>query len=47
MSTKNILKKEYSRLKKVVEKILTTNNKERQPQLLLQPHQNKKYYKDK
>lgn len=46
MSAKKILKEEYSRLKKVFEKILNTKNREQRPQLVLQPYRSKKYLKD-
>lgn len=43
-SVKNILKEEYSRLKKAMEKIITPKKQRAQPQLVLQPIRNKKIF---
>ncbi len=43
-SVKNILKENYSRLKKAMEKIINLEKQQRQPQLVLQPVRNKKIF---
>jgi hypothetical protein len=43
-SAKKILKQEYERLKKAFEKITKPAKKEAQPQLVLQPYRNRKYF---
>ena len=42
-STNKILKEGYNRLKKTLEKIMTPNKEQPQPQLVLQPIRDKKY----
>lgn len=42
--TKKILREEYNRLKKVLEKITKPKGKEQHPQLILQPYRNKKIF---
>ncbi len=39
-SVKNVLKEEYSRLKKAMEKIINPKKQQRLPQLVLQPVRN-------
>jgi hypothetical protein len=41
---KKTLRKEYNRLKKVIEKINKPASKDKSPQLILQPYQNKKKF---
>ncbi len=43
-TTKKILKQEYDRLKRAVEKMMKPVKKDPQPQYLLQPIRDKKYF---
>ncbi|MFN8289276.1 MAG: hypothetical protein U0U70_03345 [Chitinophagaceae bacterium] len=43
MSKKNILREEYNRLKKAVERILKSKHEKAKPQLVWQPVRNNKY----
>ena len=43
-TTKKLLKQEYDRLKRAVEKMMKPVKKEPQPQYLLQPIREKKYF---
>lgn len=43
MSKKNIIREEYNRLKKALEKIIKSKQQKTKPQLVLQPVRNHKY----